>query len=95
MTSFSVTALANSNNTQFNNNLKNVKATTYTCTYEYYQEVIDGSGITYVFVGAEVVECGAEDAGQVFMYVATDGYNLSGRSLPKGPGGKFYLRYRD
>lgn len=67
--SISFNAFANKFNSDFKN-LKFEQNASYTCTYEYYEEVILASGdIFYIYVGSEVVECEAEDAGKVFEYV--------------------------
>lgn len=67
--SLSINAYANDSHSDLNN-LKFEKSDGYTCIYEYYEEAILASGdILYVYVGSEVVECEAEDAGKVFEYV--------------------------
>lgn len=80
--SLSINALANNANSDFKN-LKFEKNASYTCIYEYYQEITLASGdIIYVYVSSEIVECEAEDAGKVFEYVIEQ----NGRIKPKRHG---------
>ncbi|RKE87592.1 hypothetical protein [Epilithonimonas arachidiradicis] len=86
--SISHNAFANNINQDFYS-IKFEKNLSYTCIYEYYEEVYLASGdVSYIYISSEIVECEEVDAGKVFEFIIEQN-GASKKPKPKsGPGGR-------